>query len=51
MFIGEGLLSMQGYDSGSAQLPPIGVVRAAVSAMLALGERHSIGVEMPIQRG
>lgn len=37
MLVGEGLLSMQGYESGAESLPPIGVVLvAAVPAMLIL---------------
>lgn len=37
MFIGEGLLSMQGYESYGAELPPIGVVMlASLPAMLVM---------------
>lgn len=37
MFIGEGLLSLQGYESGSEKLPPIGAaLLASLPALLVM---------------
>jgi hypothetical protein len=37
MFIGDGLLTMQGYESGSAESLPVGVaLKAGIPAMLVL---------------
>ena len=37
MFVGEGLLAVQGFESGSAELPPVGAtLLAAIPALLIL---------------
>ena len=37
MFVGEGLLAVQGFESGSAEFPPVGVtLLAAIPALLIL---------------